>query len=294
MVKKAKELGIPIVAVTGNSFELDGVTPGVLKRIESGELPYFEAIAGAVGTELYVLHVDANGVKTYKKDEDFEKEMLSKGFDRVVLNKSANEMVDSFKTSHQDWTLVFQKPEVEEAYLRGEKVDVQPFKISFHAFASSKEEFKSMQDEVSSRFPNQKVVVCEEINYNDAHPNEERKKYCIDILPVTKADVIDYIGKIANVDISMVAGDSGNDKVMLTGAGDISISVGGSKLELKQAIQEATQEASGRASFRKVVRDGKTKYYYSEKGERLGPESMLYATEVLLRAQRRFKPKIKS
>lgn len=281
LTEKAKENRVPIVAITGNNLAI------LEQRIRSGELPYFQAIAGAVGTEVYVLHVDANGVKRYEKDEDFERRMLSKSFDRVELNKSANEMVDNFKTSHSDWALVFQKPEVEEAYMRGEKVDVQPFKISFHAFVSSKEEVNRMQSEISSRFPNEKVVICEEINYNDAHPNEARKKYAIDILPVTKADVVNYISEAAKVDVEVVAGDSGNDKVMLTGSGDVAIVVGGSRPELKEAIQESSKGTS----FRKEISpDGKTKLYYTEKGERLGPESILRAAEILFRAQRRFKP----
>lgn len=284
--KLARENKFPIVAVTGNSFSV------VLERIESGELPYFEAIAGAVGTEIYVLHVDENGVKRYEKDEDFERKMLSKGFDRTVLNRSASEMIDSFKATHQDWSLVFQKPEIEEAYMKAEdknKVEgAQPFKISFHAFASSKEEVKAMYSEVSSRFPNEKVLICEEINYNDKMAaGDLRKKYCIDILPATKRDAVDYISQAVKSDLKVIAGDSGNDTEMLTGTGDVSISVGGSKPELREAIQNATQESSGRISFRKVIMpDGTSKYYYVEEGARLGPESILYAVEVLRRAQR--------
>jgi len=287
LFKKAQENKFPIVAVTGNNFSV------IQQRIESGELPYFEAIAGSVGTELYVLHLDANGEKTYIKDDVFEQKMLEKGFDRVALNRIANKMVEDLKPNNE-LSLDFQKPEIEKAYSQGEKVIVEPFKISFYAFASSPEALVDMRRELSSHFPGQKVVICEESDYNEKlSQGEMRKRYCIDVLPVTKADVVDYVGETTNVDVKMVAGDGGNDEVMLTGAGDVSIAVGGLKPDLRQAIQDVTVESSGRGSFKKVqTKEGKTKYYYSEKGNgRLGPDSILYATEVLLRAQRMAKMK---
>ncbi len=287
--KKAKKNNFPIVAVTGNNFSV------VRQRINSGELPYFEAIAGSVGTELYMLHVGANGIKTYVKDEAHAQEMLNKGFDRLTLVRIAEEMVESLRIDNR-FSLDFLKPEIEKAYLKGEKGDVEPFKISFYAFASSLESLGSMREEVVSRFPDQKVVICEDTDYNERMiPGDLRKKYNVDVLPVTKADVVDYISNIARVDVGLVAGDSGNDESMLTEAGDVSISVGGSRRELERVIEDVTAESKGRGSFKKVVtKKGKTKFYYHESGNRRGAESIDYATEILMRAQRRFKPKLSS
>jgi hypothetical protein len=68
----------------------------------------------------------------------------------------------------------------------------------------------------------------------------------------------------------------------------VSISVGGSKPELGQAIDEITTESAGRGSYRKVVtKEGKIKFYYHETKGNSGPESIIYAAEVLLRALRR-------
>ena len=88
-----------------------------------------------------------------------------------------------------------------------------------------------IKQEFEHQFKKLRVVICEEIGYSQdpTHVGEARKKYCIDVLPVTKADVVNYLQEVLGIDAMVVAGDSGNDKDMLTGAGDLAIRVGGAK-----------------------------------------------------------------
>lgn len=282
LVRMADEKSIPIVIATGNNYK------GVLGRIEQGELPYFSVIAGSVGTEIWVLHIDQNGKKHYVKDQEYENTLLKTGFDRRALGKTSFDMIKTFGVDHLDWQFKFQKPDVELAYQKGEKVEIEPFKISFDAFSSGENAPEQIYKEVASRFPGQKVVVCEDSGYK-GKDGETGKKYFIDILPATKADAVNYISHKMQVDIAGVAGDSGNDSTMLTGTGNIAFRVGGSKPELNLAIQEAVTTGKGRGSFRKIENpDGTVKIYYGERGVRLGPESIIYAAQVLKRAQQIF------
>lgn len=238
LFRDLRQENYPVVAVTGNDFS------GVEKRILSGELPCFSIIAGAVGTEIYVLH-DENGNKYYKKDEAYEQMLLEKGFNRLELAKTGQRMIEDlggknpkYRPLHNlEWGLVFQEPDKEREFMKGKVNAETPFKLSFHAFADSEASLEALKKEVSKHFPGQCVVVCEEINYNSQmQKGNMNKKYCIDILPTTKAGAIEYIADKTGVASKIIAGDSGNDIEMLTGKGDVSITVGGSKPELSRVI----------------------------------------------------------
>lgn len=284
------EESYPVVAVTGNGIE------DVIQRIEAGELPYFPIIAAAVGTEIYVLH-EEDGKKVYKKDERYEQILLEKGFDRPKLATTGQQMVEDVKgqnaqyqgETHPEWKLDFQHPIEERAYREGNPPAETPFKMSFHAFASSETSLVALRAEMAKRFPGQQIVISEEINYNSKmQPNDTNKKYNIDILPITKAGAVNYISDTTGVAIKVVAGDSGNDSEMLTGTGDVSIIVGGAKPELTTAVDEVVSETEENRHFQRV-RDEEgnlAKLYYREKGEGLGPESIARAIRFLKLAQR--------
>jgi len=276
----AYEAGYPIVAVTGNDY---GV---VIKRIESGELPYFQVIAGSVGTEMWVLHEDSDGTKSYIKDEEFATQLHGSGYERKPLSSLGKKMVEDLSLEMPDLKIDFQNPDLEQQFLDGELVQVQPFKMSFYFYADNPFQINAIYTQVQNRFPRQKGVICEEIGYNSQLPQgDNKKKYCLDILPVTKADVVKHIIEVGGVEFAVVAGDSGNDTEMLTGSGDVSILVGGAKPEAKEAIDSLTDSQSG---FSKV---GDKKLYYKEKDNtnRLGPESIIKVVRTLQRLERRFR-----
>lgn len=230
----------PIIAVTGNGFS------GIEKRIQSGELPYFSIIAGAVGTEIYVLH-EENGKKVYKKDEAYEELLLAKDFNRLELAKKSQHIIENlkgenleYKGAHPEWQLDFQRPEEEKECIEKNIEGGEQFKLSFYAFASSGESLETLKDEILKRFTEQRAVFCEEINYNSKMQEEDiNKKYCIDILPTTKADVIEYIADKTGIAFKVIAGDSGNDTGMIMNSKEnVSIVVGGAKPELLDVIDQ--------------------------------------------------------
>lgn len=283
LIKKAEKENYPIIAVTGNSFE------GVKNRIEEGELPYFQIIAGSVGTEIWILKEKPTGEKEYIKDEMFEKILKASGFERKELTKRAMELVEELQNNYPNADFSFQKPEEEKDYLDGKISNVQPFKISFYFLASSLEEINQIGKEIHKKFPNQKFVIAEEIGYSKNHPEEKRKKYCLDILPVTKAEVVNYLTFLTDIKQGIVAGDSGNDIDMLINSAKLNaVLVGGAKPEAELAIDSViTGKKKGRRSFKIITGStGESKFCYKETGNLLGPESILRAIEILERAEK--------
>lgn len=283
----AAEHHYPIVAVTGNDLA------GIEKRQATNELPRFPVIIGSVGTEIHVLQPDG----TYQRDEAFREMLLQeKHFDRPVIAQSAAEMIKDLAERMPDAELNYQGTEQspyrqgEEAYVKDPEANagkVQEFKISFHFFVDSSDGMEKIAEEAAQRFPGQEIIICEEINYNNQlPPDEHRKKYCLDVVPITKAGAVEYVAKMTGVEKGIVAGDSGNDTDMLMKSGKLqAIVVGGAKSELVGAADKVSQEKPGKSSFRRVLgEDGTLKAMYVERGERKGPESIAYAGEALRRA----------
>ncbi|MCL5009108.1 MAG: HAD family hydrolase, partial [Patescibacteria group bacterium] len=92
LYRKAIEKNYPVISVTGNDYA------GIVSRIEKGDLPPFQAIAGSVGTEIWVLQ---KGMPpTYKKDLFYEKLLERTGFDRARLVSQAKTMLARFSSEH--------------------------------------------------------------------------------------------------------------------------------------------------------------------------------------------------
>ncbi|MFA6042591.1 MAG: HAD family hydrolase [Patescibacteria group bacterium] len=279
---KAEELEYPLVAVTGNDLA------GIQKRQAAGELPKFPVLIGSVGTEIHVLQPDG----TYRRDEAYRKMLLEeKHFNRPEIAAAASAFLVSQPAQAAE--VVYQKPEAERRYLANPEPEavnqaVQEFKLSFYFFADAPAGVEGVMQEAATAFPGQELVACEEIGYNREHEGEPRKKYCLDVLPITKAGAVDYVAKLTNVEKGLVAGDSGNDTDMLMRSGKLqAVVVGGAKSELVSAVDASAPEKPGKSSFRRVMgEDGALKAIYVEKGDRLGPESISYAAEVLQRAER--------
>lgn len=277
LFKDLQQDSYPIVAVTGNSFS------AIEKRIQSNELPYFPVIIGAVGTEIYVLH-EENENKIYKKDEAYEKFLYTKDYNRPELAKKSQQTIDDlggknpqYQESRPEWKLQFQEPEKEQSYIEGKEDNVQPFKISFNAFTTNEASLEALKTQLQIRFRGTNVVICEDTNYNDQlHEDDTNKKYNIDILPITKGGAVDYIAEKTGVKFEVRAGDSGNDLEMLTdGKADVSVSVGGSRHELKNIVHKNIFGGEINKDFKKIIdANGKEKLHYLEIGTSRGPESI--------------------
>ncbi|MEK7499377.1 MAG: hypothetical protein AAB649_02110, partial [Patescibacteria group bacterium] len=190
LATEAYATSIPIHAITGGDFQ------GVHDRIQQGELPYFQVISSRVGTERFVLHVDEKGTKRYVRDVDYDAELKAMQYDRLHLagrleghtdegGNKTNSVIDTINDRYPGLRLDFQHPERERAYLSGrDTATPEPYKLSCYFYAGQgnlKDVVRSLQAE----FPQQRVIICEEVDYNNAlKPGDETKKYCLDILPI--------------------------------------------------------------------------------------------------------------
>lgn len=284
LTEHANERNVPIIAVTGNGFE------GVLKRITSGELPPFAGIAGAVGTELWILHRNATtGKISYEKDVFFEATLREAVYNRLDIVKKADRMIQELSVAHPDWHLNFQVPEHEAAFLKDQTIEHQPFKTSFHFF-SQPTGIDTVGKEMHAHFPGNYIVICEEINHNRTLPPDAPvRKYCIDILPIGKSGVVTYLSKLVGIKQGIVAGDSGNDIEMLTGNKQLdAVLVGGHTAEAGAGIRRLMKgRKNGRRSFQRIIgADGMERAVYVEPegSSRQAAESILRAVTILRRA----------
>ncbi len=274
----------PIAAVTGNTCSV------IAGYISSGKLPRSpEILVGSVGTEIYVLQPDGR----YQKDHVFEQTLKESGFAREQIVIQSRALIEEMKIS--DPTRNFDFQTYEQEHPTDEKS--QPFKVSFY-FYGGPQDMQKIAEKVSTLFPNQAIVACEEIGYNEAHPKESNKKYCLDILANTKGGAARYLRAVAGIEFEQIkivgAGDSGNDLDLLEES-DVGVAVGGSKQELMDDVERTTTKKKGRRSFRKVTDSaGVVQAVYVEQDvNRQAAESILRAAKILRRAEniRRLKGK---
>jgi len=278
LLQRANAHEIPLIAVTGASF------PAVAQRIKSGELPAFAAIANAVGTELWILASNTGDEPVYERDTFFEDMISRLGFDRRELAQKAQTLIDELAATEASWRFDFQEPVKEKAYLAGTAGAPQPYKISFHFFATSAE-LETITVRLKSVFTKQRVIVCEEINHNRTLPADSPvRKYCADILPVTKAEAISYFAKLFRIEQAVVAGDSGNDIEMLTQSratgAILSILVGGHTAEAAAKLRKITSDWEHPSEHVWCATSAGTKrtlYVEPLESGRYASESILYA-----------------
>ncbi len=250
LVELLRERDMPSVAVTGARHN------SVLRRIQSGELPPFAAVASAVGTEIRVL----TGAGTYQDDLSWQARMLATGFDLehgAVL--ALRDLVESLRVDHPEWGVVLQGG------------DPQQFKFSLHFRAHTTEEAQGIFACLSGPCSAFRTVWCQDINFSTQVG--EKKRYCFDVLAADKRDAVDYLAAEMRLDGGLVAGDSGNDSSMILESSDklLGVVVGGSRPELLEtvcAFQKA--QASG----------GNMRWLFVEDNPaRLGPQTLLAVVE---------------
>lgn len=234
--KRATAAPYPIIAITGADFE------HVHRRMESGELPLLEAIVGNVGTDIWLL--EQNGA--FVRDRTYAELLGASGYDRREVVRTVKLLLPIFHK--RGIRIQFQDPDREAALLVYPDPDYLPYKVSLHFFGDD-QTVQQVQEVYAREFPEYSVVICEEIHRNALiTPNDQFKKYCLDILPATKADAMQYLIASFNVQRGVVAGDSGNDIAMLLKTPDdfIAVAVGGHKPELRTALEAQT---AGRPIF---------------------------------------------
>lgn len=276
LFNEAKERNFPLIADTGGQFQV------VKARIDSGELPPFQVICSSVGTQIRVLtnKMDA-GKKVYKLDEEYRDKLLASGYDRKAVVRLASEEVENYVKSSPDLKLDFQWPAEEKSFLEGAPcLENQEFKTSLQFETDDAKRALEVKERFISLFPQFKVSVCE--------ASEREGLHYLDILAADKVDAINYLCSKLGIEAGMIAGDSGNDIAMLTKSGEsfYSVLVGGHKAEAFNAVSSIASEpgVTGKGSFRRVPTESGTKLYYLEKGNLKGPNSIIQAAKMILRA----------
>ncbi|MGH7157991.1 MAG: HAD family hydrolase [Candidatus Saccharimonadales bacterium] len=219
----------PIVAVTGADY--DQLVRG---RLESKELPLLDVLVTSVGTEIRYLMPDG----TYEKDTEYGNLLKKTGYNRLIIISRLQTLLPQLRAA-EGAEIDFQDAAAETAYAKKPDPTFLPYKVGLHFF--SKDDGKKMQERFRRELPHLKIVVCEEIHHNSSlKPGEKRKKYCLDIMPATKADAANYLIKKLGLKQGVVAGDSGNDIDMLleTPHSFVAVAVGGHKAELQAALEE--------------------------------------------------------
>lgn len=285
---------IPKIAVTGNDLK------GVIERIETGELPWYEAIVGSVGTEIWVLHQDPKtGRKHYVRDEFFNEKLIETKFseNRVIYVQAMKDFIKEVSTTDPEKKFNFQT-DIEEQFLaiqtlpepkteeeKNEQEEkkkavmnkIQPFKISGYFFANSAEEAEKFGKEIGAKFSEQGTIVCEELGYNKGlKPGELPKRYCIDVAPITKAGATNHLVNLLGIEQGVAIGDSGNDtKFLLTTKNLMALLVGQAREEAIQTIDRHTVDTGDGTWTTVKDENGNLKTCYREQNEALaGPESI--------------------
>jgi len=245
-----RQAEIPLVFVTGLSVD------EVLQRIDAHKLPAPEIIVGSVGTEM-ALRLNNNA---WQPDDMYGDLLLAKNYDAAVVKKVVEQFIAEPHFASYDLQL---NPNGFGAY-----------KTSLH-FMGDDAVAEFVRVEAQTAFPDYKIVVCKEIHHNATlPPDATRLKYCLDIVPATKADAIAYLIDALGVKAGFKAGDSGNDAEMLLSPDSLlPILVGGYKSEALDAIAPYVIDDGNDSFF--TLRDGRR--IFIETSDRLAAQSILYA-----------------
>lgn len=245
-----------LVIATGNGFT------GVLPRIIAKQFPPPDIIIANVGTDIWV----RTGHNQYVQDQAYQQKINQSGFNRLVIAKRGQIVVEKLKEQQPEASFTFQRPEPEAAFMRGEEVDVEAYKVSFYFDAKDLKKVEDIRIILQENFPSEIITISEHSTYNRALEPAQPKRYCADVLPINKAGAVNYLVELLDIQAGIVAGDSGNDVDMLlnTSSQLQSVLVGGAKSEAIAAIKDTPSK--------------KVCYDDSASG-RVGPESILYTMQ---------------
>jgi hydroxymethylpyrimidine pyrophosphatase-like HAD family hydrolase len=244
-----------LILVTGTTFE------AVQARIVDGELPVPEAIIASVGTDIWLCHGT-----TWQQDKKYVQLLQQSGYKKSDVMLAASQFIAKTRAGYE---LTFQQ--------LGPGNDA---KVSLHFMASHKDA-AMLAHQASNFFAPFKIVMCEEIHANATLQNDaRRRKFCLDIVPATKADAVSYLINTLNIRHGFKAGDSGNDVDMLLNPDGLQpILVGGYKREAHDTISPLL--TPGSTGPLHTLQDGRRMYI--ESGERRAAESIAYAITLLRR-----------
>lgn len=209
-----------LVLVSGLAFD------AIQARIVTGEIPEPEAIMAAVGTDIWLRQPNGK----WLHDDFYTAKLQTTGYDQANVRLKATQFI----AAHP-----------------GHELQLDPHGFGAHKvslnFMGDGAVVAQLADAARATFPNFKIVTCQEIHYNATlSPGAGALKFCLDIVPATKADALQYMLDALKIQAGFKAGDSGNDADMLLNPDSLlPILVGGYKPELLAAVAPCIANKSG-------------------------------------------------
>lgn len=219
---------IPLVIVSGRDlYQMEE-----LKKKFTQDLPAypdimdFDAIIGAVGTEIYIR--SKNG---YERDTQYAHLLDQTNYNRERIFVILAALIPKIRKKYNPVAFDFSKRDKEGSV---DELPKLPYKISYE-FKSDAVTAAAIEKTIGAELKKnglEKMKILVSCPYAiDNHIN----KYNVDIVPMSKDKPITYLKALLDVK-AVVAGDSGNDFDMITKAADCAIIVGNAKVELKKKI----------------------------------------------------------
>lgn len=247
LATSAEKYAIPIIIVTGNNaLGLVDKIKEINTQHPDNPLPWPDVIAGAIGTEIYVLQKSPDGQPKYVRDNNFHQTIEATGFNRKSLSQSAQQIINT--GALKDWNFEFQP------------VKPHQFKLGFFTMAVESER-PNMLAALQQAFPSVPVIsVAEQVEYSRDHEKEiaggGKRRYCIDFIPIEpKRFATDYIIDLLGIKRSFAVGDGGNDVNLVRDTkANVGVITGGATTQLLdeglKGVETKTNRQTG--EFRKL------------------------------------------
>lgn len=274
------EYSIPIVTITGrNVRDVLEAQPGGI-RYQDEALPFFDVICSSLGTEMYVLQ--NNGYRTYLEDKEYNKNTLQDtGFDYNTIFPLVDKLKDTLNERFPSLHLTYQLKDARSSLFKRINPEnpeniIEPYKISLYGKyeAVPIKILKNLCSSwfVSNGFPRIAVV-----------PYNHEDVFSLEISAYEKDRPVSYLMNLTKADYGVVAGDSGNDKLMILNAPSAAIVPGGADDEL---IDELKNIPHAKMSEYYVKLPSGVEVYIEPKkalySQHYGPESLQLALSAYI------------
>lgn len=222
---------IPIIAITGRQIlqVLDGQRGG--KKFLEESLPQFDIICPSLGTYMYVKQKEGR----YIRDTEFTNQNLkASDFDRNKVYDLCKQFITMVNSRFPGLGLGFEVQDLKNNLFkyhdRGEILLTDEYKVSLHS-KSAVVPRESLEQLLQNLFRTNNLINIEisVFTYND--------QLNVDISAFSKNRSVKYLMNLLQCSVGIVAGDSGNDKLMIINAPTAAIIPGGASAELIQDIK---------------------------------------------------------
>lgn len=224
------ENNIPIIAVTGRDLHQMNELHRAFSEmpLQHAEIMDFDAIIGAVGTEIYVKSQHGE----YQLDRNYSTLLDKTSFDREKIYALLEELIISIRDTYKIVSIDFSKRDKRGSV--GE-LPILPHKLSIE-FKCTTPISVEIERTIRKAFDTHGFESIKLLKSCPYTIDGTVHKFNFDIVPLTKSHAINYLKRLLNT-YAIVAGDSGNDYDMLATAADSAVVVGNAKHELRDALK---------------------------------------------------------